>query len=326
MNSKSLLPSARYFRYSQLAPGVYAAIDPRTDGGSGVCNAGIVDLGDRTLVFDSGVTPRAGRELCNAARTLTKRAPNYLVVSHYHSDHTRGSQVFRGAAEFGTALTRELLVTKGRTELTEDWKNAASQVAEMRLLAKSKDKSERESGAFFLPYWQGILASLPEIKLRLPDVTFDDRLTFQGSRRVAQLIAFRDGHCESDCVLFLPRERILFCGDLLFVKCHPYLGHGDPVNLLSILHQLAGMKARVLVPGHGPLGQKKHVDELQSYIRTLSAQARRVLRKGGTEEDAASQPVPEGYADWALARLFYEFNMRCIFRQLAQKNARQSPK
>jgi cyclase len=324
MISKSLLPSARYFRYVRLAPGVYAAIDPLVDGGSGGGNAGIVDLGDRTLVFDTGVTPRAGRELYNAAKTLTKRAPDYLVVSHYHNDHIRGSQVFRGAAEFGTTLTRELIATKGRTDLKEDWKSAASQLAEMRLLAKSKDKSEREFGAFFLPYWQGILASLPEIKLRLPDVTFNDRLTIQGSKRVAQLIAFGNGHCESDCVLFLPQDRILFCGDLLFVKCHPYLGHGDPVSLLSILHQLAGMKARVFVPGHGPLGQKKHVDELQSYIRSLSAQARKVLSKGGTEEEAASQPVPEVCTDWALARLFYEFNTRYVFRQLAQKNARQT--
>ena len=323
MNSESLLPSARYFRYERLAPGVYAAIDPLVEGGSGGSNAGIVDLGDRTLVFDSGVIPRAGRELYNAAKTLTKRAPDYLVVSHYHNDHIRGSQVFRGAVELGTTLTRELIDTKGRADLKEEWKNAPGQAAEMKLLAKSKDKSERESGAFFLPYWQGILASLPEIKLRLPDVTFDKRLTFQGRKRVAQLVAFDNGHCESDCVLFLPQERIMFCGDLLFVRSHPFLEHGDPVSLLSILDHLAGMNARVFVPGHGPLGQKKHVKELQSYIRTLSAQARRVSRKGGTEEDAASQPLPNSYADWILAQ-FHASNMRFLFRRLAQKNGRQA--
>jgi cyclase len=324
VDSKSLIPSAKHFRYVRLAPGVYAAIDPLLDGGSGGCNAGIVDLGDRTLVFDSGVTPRAGRELLTAAKTLTRREPSYLVVSHYHNDHIRGSQVFLGAVEIGTALTRQLIATKGRTDLTEDWENAASQATEMKTLARSKDESEREFGAFFLPFWQGILASLPEVKLRLPDVTFDKRLTFQGSKRVAQLIAFDNGHCGSDCVLLLPKEHILFCGDLLFVKCHPFLGHGDPVSLLSILSRLAGMKARVFVPGHGPLGQKKDVKELQSYIHTLSAQARRVLRKGGTEVDAASQPVPDSFADWMLARLFFEFNMRYIFRQLAQKDGSQT--
>ena len=316
-NSQPLIPSAKHFRYERLAPGVYAAI--HTEVGWGVCNAGIVDLGDRTLVFDSGLTPRAGRELRTAATTLTKRPPSHLVVSHYHNDHIRGSQVFAGAVEIGTTLTRELIATKGRTELKEDWENAASQAALMKRLTRSKDETERKSGTFFLPYWQGILASLPEIKLRLPDVTFDKRLAFQGNKRVAQLIAFDNGHCESDCVLFLPKERIMFCGDLLFVKSHPFLGHGNPVSLLSILDYLAGMKARVFVPGHGPVGQKRHVDEMQSYIRTLSGQAGRVLRKGGTEEDAAGQPLPDSYADWILAQL-YASNMRFLFRRLARKN------
>lgn len=324
MGSESLLPSARYFRYVRLASGVYAAIDPLTDGDLGGCNAGIVDLGDRTLVFDSGVTPQAGRELYRAAKTLTKRAPNYLVVSHYHNDHTRGSQAFRGVTELGTTLTRELIATKGQAELKWDRDNALGQLAEMKLLAKSKDKSDKEYGAFFLHYWQGIVASIPEIKLRLPDMTFDSRLTIHGGKRVVHLTAFGHGHCESDCVLFLPQERILFCGDLLFVKCHPYLGHGDPASLLSILNRLGGMKARVFVPGHGPLGQKKDVIELQSYIRSLSAQARKVLRKGGTEEEATSLPVPNSFADWNFARLFYESNMRHVFRRLAQKNGRQT--
>jgi len=321
MDAKSLVPSAKHFRYEQLAPGVYAAI--HTEVGWGVCNAGIVDLGDRTLVFDSGLTPRAGRELRTAATTLTKRQPCHLVVSHYHNDHIRGSQVFSGAVEIGTTMTRQLIATKGRTDLKEDWKDAAIQAAQMKRLARSRNESERKFGTFFLPYWQGILASLPEIKLRLPDVTFDKRLTFQGRKRVAQLVAFDNGHCESDCVLFLPQERIMFCGDLLFVRSHPFLEHGDPVSLLSILDHLAGMNARVFVPGHGPLGQKKHVKELQSYIRTLSAQARRVLRKGGTEEDAASQPLPNSYADWILAQ-FHASNMRFLFRRLAQKNGRQA--
>jgi cyclase len=324
MVPKALLPSAKCYHYVGLAPGVYAALDLLTDGGLGGCNAGIVDLGDRTLVFDSGVTPRAGRELYSAAKKLTGRTPYYLVVSHYHNDHVRGSQNFLGAVEVGTTLTRELIATKGQAEFEWDRDNALSQLAEMRILAKSKDKSDREFGSFMLPYWQGILASIPEIKLRLPDMTFDNGLTFQGSKRAAQLIAFENGHCESDCVMFLPQDGILFCGDLLFVGCHPFLGHGDPMKLSSILKRLAGMKARVFVPGHGPLGQKKHFDELQSYISTLSSQARRVIRKGGTEEEAVNQPVPDSFADWLFARFFYESNMRCIFRYLTQKGGRQT--
>jgi len=312
------LPSARHFQYVRLASGVYAAI--HADGGWGICNVGIVDLGNKTLVFDSSMTPQAGRELRTVAKTFTKRAPSYLVVSHYHNDHIRGSQVFRGAVEVGTSLTRELIVTKGEAELKWDWENAAKQVAEMKHLTRARDESERKFGASELPYWQGILASLPEVRLQMPEVTFDRTMTFHGSKRTAQLIAFDNGHTENDCVLFLPQDRVLFCGDLLFVNCHPFLGHGDPVNLLSILDRLARMKASLFVPGHGPVGQKRHIKEMQSYIHTLSDQAHKVLMKGGTEEDAARQPVPDSYADWTWARSFFEPNMRCLYRWLARKH------
>jgi len=322
MDPKSLLPSAKHFRYVRLASGVYAAIDPLADGGSGGCNAGIVDLGDRTLVFDSGVTPRAGRELRTAATTLTRRIPSYLVVSHYHNDHIRGSQAFRESVEVATTHTRKSIATKGLAELREDRDNTASEMARMKLLARSKEERDAKEVAFMMPYWRKMKASLPEVRLRLPDLVFEEELTFHGSKRVAQLIAFEDGHCESDCVLFLPQERILFCGDLLFVKSHPYLGHGNPERLISILERLGGMKAGVYVPGHGPLGKKKDVDELICYIRALSSQARNVLRKGGTEEEAARQPVPERFSDWILGDMFYEINIRFLFRQLSRKGRR----
>jgi cyclase len=311
--------SEEFFRYERLAKGVYAAIDPLDHGGSGGCNAGIIDLGDQTIVFDSGVTPRVGRELYNVALRLTKRPPSHLVVSHYHNDHIRGGQSFRNATEVATTVTRALIATKGRAELKEDRAAAPDQVVKMRRLARSKDKSDRDVGAFMTPYWQKMLASLPEVKLRLPDITFDDKLNFHGTKRSAQLIAFKNGHTESDCVLFLPQERILFCGDLLFVKTHPFLGHGDPVSLTEILNQLKKLKARVLVPGHGPLGRNEDIYEVKSYICTLSAQAQRILRKGGTEEDAATHRIPARYADWGLGWAIYEPNMRFLFRRSAQK-------
>jgi len=58
---------SRHFRVEQLTEGVYAAI--HVDGGWAIGNAGIVDLGKRTLVFDTGLTPQAAYDLRTAAKT-----------------------------------------------------------------------------------------------------------------------------------------------------------------------------------------------------------------------------------------------------------------
>lgn len=48
-----------------MAGGICAAIHKQ--GGWAISNAGILDLGDRVLVFDTFMTPEAARDLRNAA-------------------------------------------------------------------------------------------------------------------------------------------------------------------------------------------------------------------------------------------------------------------
>src|SRR5690242_20443520 len=89
------LPTSKYFRLEHVAEGVYAAITVPGTGAWG--NAGIVDLGDATLVVDTFLTPAAARDLRSAAEALTGHRVAYVVNTHYHMDHIHGNQVFTDA-------------------------------------------------------------------------------------------------------------------------------------------------------------------------------------------------------------------------------------
>jgi len=54
-----------YFTLEQVADGVYAAI--AKNGAGAMSNAGIIDLGEQTLVFDTMYTLQAGQALLDAA-------------------------------------------------------------------------------------------------------------------------------------------------------------------------------------------------------------------------------------------------------------------
>lgn len=58
----------RHFQLEQLAEGVYAAIS--INGTGSMSNAGIVDLGETTLIFDTFATPQAAQDLRKAAEEL----------------------------------------------------------------------------------------------------------------------------------------------------------------------------------------------------------------------------------------------------------------
>ena len=55
------LPTSRHFQLRELAGGIYAAMS--IEGSGSGSNAGIIDLGDSTIVFDTFQTPRR-RQTC----------------------------------------------------------------------------------------------------------------------------------------------------------------------------------------------------------------------------------------------------------------------
>ncbi len=84
--------TSKHYILDRLSDGVYAAI--AKDGGSAISNAGLVDLGDATLVVDTFLTPTAAEDLRAEAQRLTGRIPRWVINTHYHNDHIWGNQVF----------------------------------------------------------------------------------------------------------------------------------------------------------------------------------------------------------------------------------------
>jgi glyoxylase-like metal-dependent hydrolase (beta-lactamase superfamily II) len=87
-----------HFTIEKLDDGVWAAI--AKNGGYAICNAGIVDLGDATLIFDPFMTPEAAEDLKKTALELTGHPVKYVANSHYHNDHVGGNQVFRWRSHY----------------------------------------------------------------------------------------------------------------------------------------------------------------------------------------------------------------------------------
>lgn len=61
--------NSRHFTLEKVTEGIYAAI--AKDGGGAVGNAGFIDLGDKTIVFDTFNTQQAAEDLRSMAEALT---------------------------------------------------------------------------------------------------------------------------------------------------------------------------------------------------------------------------------------------------------------
>ena len=306
--------SSKHFVIHEVSENAYAAI--HSNGGWQTGNSSIIDLGGSTLLFDTGLTPQSARDLREASIHLTGREPAIVVNSHYHNDHIRGNQSFQESKIISSSLTRKLIDSKGREEFESDRRHAKQQLMNISELAEKAQPEDRAYVELFQPYWEGIIESLPSLELCLPELTFTGSLSIHGKDKSAVLTSFDKGHTDSDCVLFLPDEGVLFCGDLLFAGCHPYLGDGYPDSWLSILGELKEMNADVYVPGHGPVGDVEDLTFMKQYIGALMENAMMVFDRGGSAENAAEVPVPDIFKDWILERPFYSVNMRFLYKRL----------
>jgi glyoxylase-like metal-dependent hydrolase (beta-lactamase superfamily II) len=315
MKTNQQLFSSKHFRLEQVVDGVYAVI--HIDGGAAIGNAGIIDLGDRTLIYDSLFTPQAAEDLRPVAEALFNRPVDLVINSHWHNDHIWGNQVFSSETDIvSTHETRRLIIaTRGHGAYDEFMAGAEANLESTRVqFQATEDEGQRRELGVWIDYHQAVVDAKPNLQIRPPNLTFDQQIVFHGSDRSAELIDFEGGHTESDTVLFLPQEGIAFMSDLLFIGFQPYLGGGDPDRLLHILEAVSDLDPKLLVPGHGPVGTTDALKVMGQYVGTLDGLARDMVELGEPEEKIDEMAVPEPFADWLFAA-FFPVNMRFLYQR-----------
>lgn len=299
---------SKHFKLEKVSDGVFAAIAKAGSGSA--ANAGFIDLGDQTLIFDTFNTPQAAEDLQRAAERVTGSQIIRIVNSHYHGDHIRGNQVFKGKTIISSQLTYEKMreIHPARIEKQKQGiKELEKYIGSLKeQVSKNKDdKIEKEIG-----FLSEIESSLPILELTLPNQTFKEEITFYGTKRSAKLFTLGGGHSYCDAMLFIPEEKVLFAGDLLFVKTHPsFFDESNPQRWVQILKTVNEMDFERAVPGHGPVGTKEDCKRLIGYLEEISELAL-------TGNDLEEQPMPADCQGW-LAPELYQQSLQKLKKMLA---------
>jgi glyoxylase-like metal-dependent hydrolase (beta-lactamase superfamily II) len=280
------------FTFEQLGEGVWAAIARPGAGASS--NSGIVDTGMSSLVFDTSMTPRSARELRTAARILSGKEPLEVVNSHWHLGHTLGNRIFGGCTIRATRITQELLGRQGATVAAQ-----VNDPAWSRSAAAAEAQRDAEPRPLFREELTSAAAarrdlgdSRDAVSIRLPDETFSGRYFYPGHRDV--MIVEGAGHSESDTILFVPDEEVMFTGDLVVVGSHPDLRSSDPDRWLEALGRIEKAQPRKLVPGHGRVTEVGACAGVARYLRHIREIAR----------DSDPFGVPPEFSEWGRPSLF----------------------
>jgi glyoxylase-like metal-dependent hydrolase (beta-lactamase superfamily II) len=300
----------------RLTNGVHVAIATPT--GFGLCNAGIVDLGGATVVFDTMLTPMAAAALSRAAERVTGRKPTWLVNSHWHGDHVWGNSAFSEGHVVSSRRVREVMLRKSQAQLDACRRSFPKELAELDAAASPIAKVDRPQ---VRAWFRGVLATPRSHRLVAPQVTFNEELVLEGSRRSLHLITYGGGHSPSDVFGFLPDERVLLGGDLAVAGYHPSVGDGWPDEWIRILGRMQRLQVDRVLPGHGPLGTEKILESTRQYLRDVDRLAVRARRRDLPLREIRATPVPPRYRGWRFGFMFPE-NLARAYRLGASRRHR----
>ena len=274
----------------EIAAGVFVhagrlvALD--APGHDDIANIGFV-VGTRCVaVIDTGGSVRTGRALRAAVKARTKLPVCYVVNTHVHVDHVLGN--------FAFAVDKPSFV--GHAALAD-------------AIARSR--------AFFVQTYPGDFdGDARSEEVIAPDKTVADTLDLDLGTRHLRLRAWPKAHTDCDLSVLVDDE-VLWTGDLLFRERVPALD-GSVTGWLAAIDALARTKARIVVPGHGPVTRDlaAALAPERRYLQALADGVRSELDAGQSMEHAIDHVGAAEKPNWKLWDTAHPRNVSRAFREL----------
>lgn len=290
-----------------VGDGLYAYLQP--DGGWGWSNAGLIVDGESSLLVDTLFDLKLTGEMLDEMRRGIPQAGTIdtLVNTHANGDHTWGNQLVGGARIIASKQTAEEMMELPPSVL-ESLPELAPQMG--------------ATGEFMLEIFGKF--DFAGIELTPPTETFDGTFELRVGDRDVQLLEVGPAHTRGDTLVFVPDDRVLFSGDILFHGGHPIVWAGPISNWVEACDRILEMDVDVIVPGHGPLADKNAIRELRSYFEYVEAEARKRFEAGMSALEAARDIALDKFASWGDPERLV-VNVDAVYRELSEASEPGNP-
>ena len=271
----------------KVAPDIYAVIGDlgaQTYENDGLNNnLGFIVTGDGVLVINTGPSMRVAKALHAAIKNTTPQPVKWAVNVNSQNHQWLGNGYFKS---IGTII----LAHKEADRVMRD-------VGETQIAANKTLLKEKAAGT----------------TLAYPDELVDDKREIKLGSTVIQLLHFGHAHTPGDMVVWLPQQKIIFAGDIVYTqRMLGVLPLSHSGSWVRVFDKLAQLDPKTVIPGHGhPTNLERARKETRDYLVYLREEVGKSFDKGDTLQDAVDM-IDQS-----------RFKHLANFDQLARRNANQ---
>jgi glyoxylase-like metal-dependent hydrolase (beta-lactamase superfamily II) len=213
-------------------------------------NSVIIEGTHEVMLVDAQLTKTSAERVLQEIKE-TKKPLSIIYITHEHADHFLGLEVFREAYPRVRIVANSSVVdriNKVYQEKIDKWKTILGPGATSHVVAVEQ---------------------------------FDGNFITFGSSQI-EVLKNIQGDTDENTMLWIPGQRILIAGDVLFNNMHLYTAETDSKardEWLNSLQKIRELKPLVVIPGHGkvgaPLDASTAVDFTESYLLVFEEEVRK---------------------------------------------------
>lgn len=286
-------------RLQALNDSAYAWLAPHASWGWS--NAGLIVDGEEALLVDTLFDLALTDQMLRAMRKAEPRATSIgtLVNTHANGDHCHGNELVAGA--------RIIASSASAAEMNELPPEAMAAIMEMAA-------TMGDVGQYFLHcFGQFNFAGITHTP---PNSTFDGHLDLLVGDKPVHLIEVGPAHTRGDILVHSPRDRAVFTGDILFIEGTPVMWQGPVSNWIKACRLIEAMDVDHIVPGHGPVTDKRGVAAVRHYLEYVRDEARARYDAGMGAFEAAKDIELREFSGWSDAERI-AVNVDSLYREFA---------
>lgn len=157
----------------------------------------------------------------------------------------------------------------------------------------------------------------------LPELTFNDAVTFHLNGHTAYVFHIPSAHTDGDAAIHFTDVNVLHTGDVLFNGIFPFIdldGGGSVDGYIAGQQKLLSLADddTKIIPGHGPLAGKADLKAANDMLIDAQARVSALIKAGKSLDEIKAADPLAAYAGWSWDFITTERMIETLFRSLTQ--------